>query len=132
MTHTATQQQQFDTLAQQVCHLTGWQMNEYSGYMEKCGKQYLQEYIPQDPQGIDMLVGSKLYWAWWRTNWYQRDAQFVYHMLAGPADLIVLLYKELHDPRTLAKCIYPNGIVLNYSYATMIQQVIDKKGEGGL
>lgn len=130
MTHTETQRQWFDTITTEVCRLLGWNETQYAAYMEKCGKQYLQYKQPQDPQGIDMLVGSKLFWAWWRTHWYMRDTQFLYHMISAYQDIYVELYKELHDVKTLVGKLYPNGIVLKASYDGMKQFVIDKKGEG--
>jgi hypothetical protein len=129
MTHTAAQRNHFTELQQQVCDLLGWSYETCCAYIEKCGKQYLQHYIPQDPQGIDMLVESKAFWSWGRTNWYYRDAQYLQCMIGGSKEALVDCYKELHDPRTLAAQIYPNGVVLNATYAVMIQELIDAKRE---
>lgn len=129
MTHTAAQREHFNTITQDVCILLDWSHEAYCAFMEKIGKQYLQLLIPNDPAAIDMLVANKLYWSWWRTNWYQRDVQFVACMLGGDRDCLVDCYKDYHCPQTLRACIYPSGAVLRHTYAEMIQKVIDSKEE---
>lgn len=126
MIRAAAQTKIYDTIAKQVCALLGWSIQVHHAFLIKCGKQYLQEYIPRHPQDIDTLIQSHVFWKWWQTNWYQRDIQFL-SIIGGSQHVLQLCYKELHDPRSLAKSIYPNGIVLSESYAKMIGDVIDKK-----
>ncbi|NNV54564.1 hypothetical protein [Limnovirga soli] len=131
MNHTQQQQQQFTIIQQKVCALLAWDWETYNTLVEKTGKQYLQYYLHRDPQGIDMLVASKYYWSWWRTNWYQRDAAFAFQtgIDSVSKDMRMQLYLNLHDANTLAAAIYPNGQVLNHTYATMIGEVLDNKND---
>lgn len=135
MTQIAQQRKVFAEIQGRVCELLGWNMEMYSRFMEKTAKQYLQHYIPQDPEGIDLLVASKFFWAWWRINWYKRDAKFAFehgvHELKYREDR-ALIYCEMHEPATLAKHIYPNGKVLHESYQIMIGLVIDHCKEEGI
>lgn len=132
ITHTAATHTLFVQLQALICSMLQWSDEQYCAYMEKCGREYLQLYIPRDPQRIDELLATREYWAWWRTNWYQRDMQFAAGILGGDLELLQLMYQELHDPRTLARALYPNGVVLEAGYANMIQRVIDSKQGGGL
>ena len=90
-----------------VCQLLGWTEMEYAEFQFACGKQYLQHYIPRDPEGIDELVTSKLYWNWWKLMWTNRDWAYLDE---NENDLQALhqsnrekLYKHLHDPHALSQ-----------------------------
>jgi len=118
--------QEAQTLKYRVCELLNWDELQYAEYQYKAGLQYLQHYIPNDPAGIDMLAGNKIYWAWWKNRWADRDLQF-----CNPGTPMLSMatrkkmYDLLHNPAFLAKEIWPNGIVLNDSYAKMVGEVID-------
>lgn len=113
-------------LKQRVCDLLNWDELAYAEYQYKAGLLYLQHYIPNDPSGIDMLASNKVYWSWWKNRWADRDKQF-----CNPGTPMLCLstrlkmYHLLHNPEYLAKEIWPNGVVLNDSYAKMIGDVID-------
>lgn len=135
MTHVEKQQALFAEITERVCALLSWPVEKYAAYIEKCGKQYLQHYIPQDPAGIDMLVASRWFWSWWRTNWYKRDAKFAFDNDIHDFDDVEgrrAVYANMHDARTLARHIYPNGQVLHESYHIMIGVVIDQAKEEAL
>ena len=114
-----------------VCQLLGWTELEYAEFQFTCGKQYLQHYIPRDPEGIDELVTSKLYWNWWKLMWTNRDWAYLDE---NENDLQALhqsnrekLYKHLHDPHALSLAPTPPGVVLEESYSKLIGEIIKKE-----
>lgn len=114
-----------------VCQLLGWTEMEYAEFQFACGKQYLQHYIPRDPEGIDELVTSKLYWNWWKLMWTNRDWAYLDE---NENDLQALhqsnrekLYKHLHDPHALSLATTPPGVVLEESYSKLIGEIIKKE-----
>lgn len=114
-----------------VCQLLGWTELEYAEFQFTCGKQYLQHYIPRDPEGIDELVTSKLYWNWWKLMWTNRDWAYLDE---NENDLQALhqsnrekLYKHLHDPHALSLATTPPGVVLEESYSKLIGEIIKKE-----
>lgn len=131
MTHVQVQKKRISDLKDAVCKALHWDALTYNHFQYKVGCNYLQNYIPGDPQGIDMLVENKIFWNWWRLNWAIRDSQFVQAAAdaAIPVDQLRLEYGELNDAATLAKAIYPSGMILNTGYAAMIGRVIDNTQE---
>lgn len=95
------QQQKATTLKQRVCELLQWSEEEYANFQYEMGLQYLQVYVPGDPQGAEQLTHSKIYWNWWKNAWSARDEQFV------------------NDAK-------PHWVVLEESYKSMIQEFIDE------
>lgn len=115
---------QLEGWKRKVCSLLNITEEEYANRQYKAGCSYLQAYIPNDPTGIDQLLTSPVYWAWWRNHWGMRDKAFCDHhveqlSMGTKADL----YADLHDPYKLAECIRPNGVVLELAYPKMIQKV---------
>lgn len=124
MSHAQQRINNMEQLKQQVCQLLHITPDEYAERQYKAGCQYLQSYIPNDPTGIDQLLRSGVYWAWWRNHWALRDETFcVGHVEALSMKLRHQLYNELHNPYTLATSIRPNGVVLQLAYASMIDDV---------
>lgn len=124
MNQVLQRKEQMESFKRQVCQLLNITTEQYADMQYKAGCNYLQAYIPNDPHGIDQLLASSAYWAWWRNHWALRDQSFCTgHVHALSAKLRHQLYNELHNPYTLASCIRPNGIVLELAYADMIEQV---------
>jgi hypothetical protein len=101
-----------------------WNEEQLFNFIHTSGCQYLQHYIPTDPEGIDELIESKTFWAWWKNHWFNRDRTFCMNenltIEERRSD-----YGTLHNPEFLAKEIYPNSIVLGRSYVNMIADVIE-------
>lgn len=113
---------------EKVCALLKWDEQQYGNFMYKQGCAYLQHYIPNDPDGIDQLIRSNVYWAWWRNHWLLRDKQFCIngvHQISEKHKLY--LYQELHNAESLAKEIRLDKVVLDLSYANMINQFIKEE-----
>jgi hypothetical protein len=124
--HIRTKQAEMQSTKKTVMQLLGWSDQEYAEHQYKAGCNYLQAYIPKDPQGIDMLVKSKTYWNWWRNQWHQRDLQFLQGSVMQSKKRLTRMYHELHSPTELAKEIHLNGVVLGETYAQMIGQLHDQ------
>lgn len=115
-------------LKQKVCELLGWDELSYAENQYSSGLQYLQHYIPKDPDGIDQLAQNKIFWNWWKVRWADRDEQFCNQ--GTPLLMLqtrLTIYQLLHNPKLLANEIYPNGVVLSASYAVMIKEVIKEE-----
>jgi hypothetical protein len=124
MSQVVNRRTQFEEFKRRVCELLGITQEQYADMQLRYGRQYLQAYIPNDPDGIDQLLGQRIYWTWWRNHWAMRDEQFcVGHVESLSMKLRTELYHELHNPNTLASCIRPNGVILELAYAGMISNV---------
>jgi phosphoribosylanthranilate isomerase len=128
MQQTHTQQIKASAAAQvqKVLAFLDWTEEQLFNFIHTTGCSYLQHYIPTDPAGIDELIESKAFWAWWKNHWFSRDKQFcinAVHQLS--INHKRFLYESLHNPEQLSKEIYPNSIVLGRSYVKMIADVIE-------
>jgi hypothetical protein len=121
-------QAEMQTIKKRVMQLLDWDAQDYADHQYKCGCKYLQAYIPRDPQGIDMLIASKTFWGWWRSQWHARDLEFIDAavMISSHKNRLAL-YLSTHSPSELAQEIRPNAIVLGESYAQMIGHLHDNK-----
>lgn len=113
-------------LKQAVCEILGITRDALHEMIYEAGVEYLEHYIPGDDYGIRTMVCSGSYWAWWRMNWESRDRAFVAQNFDGLSfrnrrDI----YNGLHDAAVLASSIYPGRVVLDNSYAEMIQRMFD-------
>lgn len=99
----------------------GWSIQNYAQFIYDCGITYLAKYIPDCPQVATEISKSLVFWNWWKAHWEKRELQFIEQIygLEENHEEMLELYKELHDPRSLAEGIYMNGEVLNETYAEM-------------
>jgi hypothetical protein len=125
---TATQQN-YDAIQQQVCYLINWTVEKHNEYIYDSCLIYLQYYIgPQQPVIIHCLTSSKVFWAWWKMHWFAREKSFLDGMVVMLRhDWVMDIYYELHDSKTLAKAIYPSGVVLEEGYNLMIAELIKEE-----
>jgi|SRR5690242_8505564 len=123
-------QAQEDT-KQKIIEALEWNEQEYCDYQYETGLAYLEHYIPEDPQGIDMLSRSRIFWSWWKNHWAQRDAQFLslYTEEFSHPKILAKVYRGFHDVYTLVNEIFPNATVLNESYAVMIDDFHNQNSE---
>lgn len=116
--------QQNPPVKEQVMALLNWTDQDYHDFQYRMGTNYLQYYIPRDPQGIDMLIESRIFWNWWRNHWMFRDAAFVQdaQVIVSNKETALSIYFITHHPERLIGTIYPNAAVLHDGYAKMINQ----------
>lgn len=119
--YTAHLKKRQQTAKQRVIQLLGWDELRYAEMQYRTGRQYLQSYIPNDPDGIDALERSRIFWAWWKNQWLIRDTAFLNTDIAKVSRLSALrIYEYMHNAEALVHAIYPSGQVLDESYAKMI------------
>lgn len=114
-----------NTIQQQVIKLLGWTEQQYSNYVFETGFAYLNHYLPDESHYIiTCMTRSMVFWNWWKLQWHFRDQVFTesYYKLMR-LDCVEDIYHDLHDAKTLASSIYPNGVALEESYAIMINEL---------
>lgn len=118
-------QQDNNNTATQVQKLLKWTEQEHSQFIYDCGLAYLTYYIKDEAEVIiSHMIRSRIFWNWWKANFRLRDQAFIDRKIVDlKTETWHLIYKELHDPKTLAAEIYPSGVVLGESYNTMIEQL---------
>lgn len=114
------------TIKKQVLDLIEWDEQQYAQFIYDCGLAYLQNVISNEYESITKsIISNEIFWNWWKINWEMRDQEFVEKMeiwsIGIEADREV--YLNNNDPKILAKAIYLNGLVLQSSYAAMIQDL---------
>lgn len=114
---------------QPVLKAIGWTDEQYSQFIYDMALAYLNAFIPHYPQVVEQITASKTFWSWWLGHWQLRDMEFmesIYNCDEG-VDSRIEVYKSIHDPETLVRAIYLNGVVLQESYAKMIGEVTDEQ-----
>lgn len=113
------------SLQKEVQAHLGWDAEQWAQFVYDCGITYLAKYLPAYPQVVTQITRSTIFWNWWKAHWEKRDIEFLETIDASNDGIIdpVEIYKEQHDPRTLAEGIYLNGQVLQESYADMIGKI---------
>jgi len=112
----------------QVCRLLGWTEMEMVDFQLDSGKVYLLNYVGEK-WAADMIQNSHVFWSWWLNHWYSRDKEFLVY---SGMDLLdrrrkVTLYLLMHDGRELSRSIRPSAVILQDSYARMVQEMIDNQ-----
>ncbi len=124
-----------------VGQMLRWTEMDFSKFQYEQGIAYLKAYtsppIPLSGRegeeinewAVSALERSRLYWNWWKNHWVNRDEAFIEFTNNTAHDLETRrdIYSDMHDGKTLAASIYPNGIILNESYALMITELVDKE-----
>jgi hypothetical protein len=113
----------------QVCAELRWTEEEYNDFWMDAGRKYLETYLNGDAYSIETLAKSGIFWKWWKNHWMARDEsflEFVVNTAFGISDKRDN-YLELHNATTLARCIYPTGVVLNETYANMITDLVHEE-----
>jgi len=110
----------------EVCGLLGWDEMDYFDFQLESGLAYLAHYL-QATWAVDAVKGNRVFWNWWKGHWIARDKDFLIYSQGNLLDRAALreFYSYTHDGRELSRCIRPTSIVLNDSYAVMMQDLID-------
>jgi hypothetical protein len=121
-------QKRADSLKRKVCQELRWTDLQYNEYQFQQGHDYLLAYLKGDEYSVRVMERSRIFWSWWRNHWTNRDEgfmEFVTNTTYSVAEMREF-YGDVHDAHLLAECIYPNGVILNESYANMITELIDE------
>jgi hypothetical protein len=75
---------------------------------------------------VGVMECSAIFWNWWKNHYTNRDENFIEQVVntTFTRDEVRDIYLDTHDATTLARCIYPNGVVLNESYALMVTDLV--------
>ncbi|SEW02239.1 hypothetical protein SAMN05428988_1343 [Chitinophaga sp. YR573] len=125
---TNTYKDKANALKGRICDLLKWSELEYAEFQYNTGIEFLQYYIPDDPYGADQLICSRIYWAWWRNQWYLREMALPFEFLSRPQwplSVIRSKYIDMHNAQSLVSSLYIGRVILEQSYAEMIGRVID-------
>lgn len=103
-----------------IIALLGWDEEQYLSFKMRCGRNFLQQYMPNYPELIDEVNESRLFWAWWINQWLIRDEALL--MQCGfAADKIenrVVYYKWLHSPQNLLNVLVVDSIIFENTSIT--------------
>lgn len=114
-------------LREQVQQLLGWSEEQYGQFVYDCGLAYMQYIAGEYPAVYSQIIRSEKFWNWWKRHWEQREKEYL-ERIDGDMPAYIQpeeIYKEMHDPRTLASAMYLNGQVLQDSYAGLMQEITD-------
>lgn len=113
-------------LMREIMKTLRWDEMTFTSFQFDSGLAYLKNYLKDDEHAISVISASSDFWAWWRNHWTNRDQAFIEYAVNTTYNLRELreTYRETHDAETLAKAIYPNGAILNESYAKMITELV--------
>lgn len=114
-----------------------WSEMDFAQYQYEQGIAYLRAYLTTSPPNplsgregeewsISLIERSRIFWSWWKNHWTNRDQAFIdfTNNTAYNIDTLREIYYEMHDANVLAKCIYPNGVILSESYAEMVTELV--------
>lgn len=108
-----------------VLALLEWDDLKYCEFQMQMGEEYLIRTLENDAYGIEILIKSQLFWKWWINHWNKRDQIFLMRFSGSySVDVLVDEYKFEHNPSNLVMS--PNKVILEESYAVMIQQIVDE------
>lgn len=110
-----------------VCELLKWREEQYADFVWQCGTRYLQAYLKGDEHSVKQLEYNRVFWTWWKNHWANRDEDFLLlnkHRPVDNIDIRVQLYEHYNDGVQLARSIHPNSVVLNDSYASMMDELV--------
>jgi len=90
---------------QAIARIFNWSEGHYANYQYAKGLKYIALYYKGTGAEGD-VEGSKIFWAWWRNSWLNRDKVFLKEPDHGYRNLR-MIYVELHDPSILVQEITP-------------------------
>ncbi len=111
-----------------ITKLLRWDEMHYKTFQYESGLNYLEEYL-KDEYSERIVSRCSSFWKWWRNHWTQRDYVFMEFEANTTYDLETLreFYRDMHDAKTLAMAIYPNGVIMNESYAVMVTELVEQE-----
>jgi hypothetical protein len=116
-----------------ICALLKCTNEQYAELVYNEGLKYLKHYLPDDPEGREMLNRSRVFWNWWKNHFANRDEEFKGMVEAHPLlpthreEIMRQLYLNYNDGRQLALNLHPQSVVLEESYSDMIHKLLRKE-----
>lgn len=108
-----------------------WDELTYGNFVMEKAEEYLKRQCGADAYGIQALMESSIFWKWWKNHWMQRDEAFLYEWACN-SDIEDLCneYAYIHSAANLH--IIPNRVILESTYAKMINDYIVANQKGGV
>lgn len=113
LTHIEAQKRKQLHLKLAVCAILNWTEEQYTWFLFRQGLRYMFIYFGNDAAGIAFQEKRKIFWNWWRGQWYIREEAFVQNFQQHyPQDQTLKEYKLVHNAAILASEIYPDASLL--------------------
>lgn len=112
-----------------ICKAFGLDELQYGQMVYNVGQWWIDKFFIKDPLMVDVLNNSCRFWAWWKNQWNNRDAEFVrltsIDMINEPLtgycyQAALELYNTLHESG--AREIHPNRFVQEEVNAMIIEE----------
>ncbi len=115
LTHTEHQQAIAEWHKLEICRILIWKEEEYTQFQHDMGLSYLEWYCKGTDQYRMALECSRLFWAWWRSCWLNRDMAFVDSCGIENVSLKFRreLYEELNRGSYLVNDIRPGKVIID-------------------
>lgn len=130
ISHKETQQDKAQRLKAGICELLECKPEQYAEFQYQSGLRYLIAYLPNDAHSQRLLTYSKVFWNWWKNHWTIRDEEFLclaQKYTIRNREIVLQLYLQYNNGKYLANEFHPNAIVLNETYAGMINELIGEQ-----
>lgn len=113
-------------LAKRIARILKWTDLQWSEHQYEQGHAYLVAYVEADTRIVSAMERSRVFWSWWKNHWGNRDEGYLEFVENTTYDLTALreIYVDMHNAEVLVKSIYPNGSILQESYALMMDDLI--------
>ncbi len=103
-----------------VIDLLQWNAAMYATFIYNCGLQYLEKYIGNDEEAINLLTPKTEFWNWWKILFNARDEAFIDEWDGfednTPVNDLRTIYHDLHNPAMLSCEIKPPSIVFGKNF----------------
>ena len=98
---------------------------EYGQFIMDMGLKYLRVNMGLSEECIALLITDKIFWNWWKVQWYIREANFIEKVKVRnmPLNERVHIHSIVHSPGFLNN--YPHRGVMEDTYAEMMGKMID-------
>ena len=103
-----------------IMPLLEWNEDQYMTFKMRCGRNFMQSYMPQYPELIDEVIESRLFWAWWMNQWLIRDEALLMqeNFLESTVAERLLYYRWLHFPDNLLRVLVVDSIIFENTSIT--------------
>lgn len=121
-----------------ICNLFDIRAESYLDFMVDKGYDYIRLDLQLDKWSVDQLTASKIFWSWWRQQWFDIDSRFLKRFpirkgrsIRQANDIKKYYFNEYHSKANI-QC---HLEVLKRTYNQMIKRILNnadnaKRGTG--
>jgi len=125
ITNVEKRRAEMEVLKAEIQELLNISHFEYCMFQFEQGLIYLKAYTTKD---VHPLYTSRVFWAWWRNQWSDRDQEVIKHIADGegmglnyPLKTKRAIYEANNQGDYLITDNYPNKVVMEESYINMLK-----------